>query len=134
MVSLSKPVCLVTNILNQVHVAALAKRHETLYSRDFPEGLELEPDSAALYLVQNVRDEAHRFAQRYHHKLREKRFTGSILEEAPGIGPKRRAALLDNFGSFEGVKSATVEELAQVESMTANSAKALRNWLDTEGT
>jgi excinuclease ABC subunit C len=119
--------------LEYLHVAALAKRHETLYARDFPEGLELEPDSAALHLIQNVRDEAHRFAQRYHHKLRERRFTGSILEEAPGIGPKRRAALLESFGSFDGVKNATEEELAEVESMTAKSAKALRKWLDTEG-
>lgn len=119
--------------LEYLHVAALAKRDEILYSRDYPDGLELEPDSAALCLVQNVRDEAHRFAQRYHHKLRERRFTGSILEEAPGIGPKRRAALLERFGSFDGVKSATVEELTQVESMTAKSAKTLKNWLETEG-
>jgi len=119
--------------LEYLYVVALAKREEILYTREFSEGLELDPDSAALYLIQNVRDEAHRFAQRYHHKLREKRFTGSILEEAPGIGPKRRAALLESFGSFDGVRNATVEELAQVESMTAKSAKALKNWLDTEG-
>jgi excinuclease ABC subunit C len=118
--------------LEYLNVVALAKREETLYTPEFSEGLELEVDSPGLHLVQNIRDEAHRFAQRYHHKLREKRFTGSILEEAPGIGPKRRAALLERFGSFDGVKSATLEELGQVETMTAKSAEALKKWLDAE--
>jgi excinuclease ABC subunit C len=70
--------------------------------------------------------------QKYHHKLREKRFTGSILEEAPSIGPKRRKALLESFGSFDAIKGATVEEICKVEGMTQKSAKALRKWLDEQ--
>ncbi|MFQ5832049.1 MAG: excinuclease ABC subunit UvrC [Candidatus Thorarchaeota archaeon] len=118
--------------LDYLNVAALAKREEILYTREFSAGLELELDSAALHLLQSIRDEAHRFAQKYHHKLREKRFTGSILEEAPGIGPKRRAALLETFGSFDEVKDARVEELAQVAGMTQRAAEALRKWLDSD--
>ncbi|MFW9800735.1 MAG: excinuclease ABC subunit UvrC [Candidatus Thorarchaeota archaeon] len=118
--------------LEYLNVAALAKREELLYTREFSDGLELELDSAALHLLQNIRDEAHRFAQKYHHKLREKRFTGSILEEAPGIGPKRRAALLERFGSYDEVKAAKVEELAQVEGMNQKAAESLRKWLDSD--
>ncbi len=119
--------------LEYLPLAALAKREEMLYTRDAKDGIELEISSPALRLVQSIRDEAHRFAQKYHHKLREKRFTGSILEEAPGIGPKRRQALLDSFGSFNAVKDATVEELREVEGMTQKSAAALRKWLDEHG-
>ena len=118
--------------LDYVPVVALAKREETLFTRDNLEGIQLEIGSEGLHLVQRIRDEAHRFAQRYHHKLREKRFTGSILEEAPGIGPKRRAALLQAFGSFEKVNDATVEELAKVEGMSEKTAQALRDWLDSD--
>jgi excinuclease ABC subunit C len=118
--------------LDYVPVAALAKREETLYTRDNPDGISLDIDSEGLHLVQRIRDEAHRFAQRYHHKLREKRFTGSILEDAPGIGPKRRSALLQEFGSFDKVKDATVEQLAQVDGMSKKAAQTLREWLDSE--
>ncbi|MFW9965159.1 MAG: helix-hairpin-helix domain-containing protein, partial [Candidatus Sifarchaeia archaeon] len=64
--------------------------------------------------------------------LREKRFTGSILEEAPGIGPKRRSALLHEFGSFEKIKKASVKQLAQVDGMTEKAAHTLREWLDND--
>ncbi len=118
--------------LEYLNIAALAKREELLYTRDHQDGVALEISSPGLRLVQAIRDEAHRFAQKYHHKLREKRFSGSILEEAPGIGPKRRSALLSAFGSYEAVKKATVEELAEVEGMTLQSAEKLREWLDSD--
>jgi excinuclease ABC subunit C len=118
--------------LDYVPVVALAKRKETMYTRDNSDGINLGLGSEGLHLVQRIRDEAHRFAQRYHHKLREKRFTGSILEEAPGIGPKRRTALLQKFGSFDKVKDATVEELTRVEGMSEKAALALRKWLDSD--
>ncbi|NHI88326.1 MAG: excinuclease ABC subunit UvrC [Candidatus Thorarchaeota archaeon] len=118
--------------LDYVPVAALAKKEEKLYTRDNPDGINLDIHSEGLHLVQRIRDEAHRFAQRYHHKLREKRFTGSILEDAPGIGPKRRSALLQEFGSFDKVKDATVEQLAQVDGMSEKTARTLREWLDSE--
>ncbi len=118
--------------LDYLPVVALAKREETMYTRENPGGIQFDIGSDGLHLVQRIRDEAHRFAQKYHHKLREKRFTGSILEEAPGIGPKRRSALLQKFGSFDKVKEATVEQLAQVDGMSEKAALALRTWLDSD--
>ncbi|MFW9805884.1 MAG: excinuclease ABC subunit UvrC [Candidatus Thorarchaeota archaeon] len=118
--------------LDYVPVVALAKREETMFTRENQKGINLETASEGLRLVQAIRDEAHRFAQKYHKKLREKRFTGSILEDAPGIGPKRRTALLHQFGSFENVKQATVEQLAEVDGMSKRAALTLRNWLDNE--
>ncbi len=118
--------------LDYLPVVALAKREEIMYTRDNMEGIYLDEGSEGLHLVQRIRDEAHRFAQRYHHKLREKRFTGSILEEAPGIGPKRRSALLHEFGSFEKIKKASVKQLAQVAGMTEKAAHTLREWLDND--
>ncbi len=118
--------------LEYLPVAALAKKEEIMYTQEDSEGIHLELGSEGLHLVQRIRDEAHRFAQKYHHKLREKRFTGSILEEAPGIGPKRRAALLQTFGSFEKVKDATIEQLAQVDGMSEKAARILREWLDKD--
>lgn len=119
--------------LEYLKVAALAKKDEILYTRDRPDGIAFQKDSPALRLIQQVRDEAHRFAQRYYHKLREKRFTGSILEEAPGIGPKRRSALLRAFGSYQEIREASVEALADVQGLSSRLAKSLREWLDREG-
>ncbi|MHA1960507.1 MAG: excinuclease ABC subunit UvrC [Candidatus Thorarchaeota archaeon] len=119
--------------LDTVKVAAIAKQDEVLFTREDPDGVLLEFNSDALHLIRNVRDEAHRFAQRYHHKLREKRFSGSILEEAPGIGQKRRAALIKHFGSYEGVRSASVKDMASVEGMTLSAAEKLHEWMETEG-
>ncbi len=118
--------------LDELNVASLAKREETLYTRDLPDGVLLDWGSEGLHLVQRIRDEAHRFAQRYHHKLREKRVTGSILEEAPGIGPKRRSALLRAFGSYHKIRETSWEFLAMVDGMTEASARTLRAWIDEE--
>jgi len=118
--------------LEYVPVAAVAKKEERIFTRSNLDGVVLDDNSDGLRLIQHIRDEAHRFAQKYHHKLREKRFTGSILEEAPGIGPKRRKILLERFGSFEGVKHASIEELSEVEGMSRSSAEGLRKWLDDE--
>ncbi|MFW9932817.1 MAG: helix-hairpin-helix domain-containing protein, partial [Candidatus Thorarchaeota archaeon] len=118
--------------LDYLHVVGIAKQEEILYTRNHPEGIALEFGSDGLRLVQHVRDEAHRFAQKYHHKLREKRFGGSILEEAPGIGPKRRQALMLAFGSYDGVRKASVEDIASVEGMNISSAKELKAWIERE--
>ncbi|MHA2043157.1 MAG: excinuclease ABC subunit UvrC [Candidatus Thorarchaeota archaeon] len=118
--------------LDYVPVVAVAKREEILFMRNAPDGIELDLGSEGLHLIQRIRDEAHRFAQKYHHKLREKRFTGSILEEAPGIGPKRRSALLQALGSYDNVMKATIKELSSVDGMSEKAAKALREWLDRD--
>ncbi|MCK5152497.1 MAG: excinuclease ABC subunit C, partial [Candidatus Thorarchaeota archaeon] len=118
--------------LDYLHVASITKQDEILFTRDRMDGISLDLGSDGLRLVQRVRDEAHRFAQKYHHKLREKRFSGSILEEAPGIGPKRRQALLQSLGSYDKVRQASVDDLAKVEGMSEASAKSLREWIDTK--
>ncbi len=83
----------------------------------------LPRSSPALYLLQRIRDEAHRFALSYHLKVRKKKAFTSALE-VPGIGPKRRKALLQKFGSLQAIRQASVEELAAVPGM--NKAAALK--------
>jgi excinuclease ABC subunit C len=94
-----------------------------------PEPLVLERDSMALYLVQRVDEEAHRFAIAYHRKLRGKTSTASLLDEVPGIGPRRKRALLKAFGSLDGIRSASIEQLAAVPGMTRSAAEELKGLL-----
>ncbi len=94
-------------------VAGLAKRLEELYL-ETGEVVSLPKHSSALHLVQRLRDEAHRFAQRYHHKLRERKVSQSGLEDIKGIGPKTAQKLLKAFGSAQKVKEASREELEKV--------------------
>jgi excinuclease ABC subunit C len=86
-------------------------------------------DSAALRLVQTIDEETDRFAKQYHRSLRTKSALTSTLEEIPGIGPKRRRALLKAFGSLDGIRAATVEQLAAVPGMTQKSAEELKGLL-----
>ncbi len=94
-------------------VAGLAKRLEEL-CLETGEVVSLHKHSSALHLVQRLRDEAHRFAQRYHHKLREKKVSKSDLEDIKGIGPKTAQKLLKAFGSAKKVREASREELERV--------------------
>jgi excinuclease ABC subunit C len=89
----------------------------------------LRRDSAALRLVQTIDEETDRFAKQYHRSLRTKSALSSTLEEIPGIGPKRRRALLTKFGSLDGIRAASVEELASVPGMTRKSAEELKGLL-----
>jgi excinuclease ABC subunit C len=86
-----------------------------------------------LYLVQRIRDEAHRFAITYHRKLRGKRNLVSVLDNIAGIGPKRRKALFAAFGSLDKIKAASVEELAAAESMNMAAAKAVYLFFQNTG-
>ncbi|MBM4258798.1 MAG: excinuclease ABC subunit UvrC [Deltaproteobacteria bacterium] len=88
----------------------------------------LKPNSTALFLLQQLRDEAHRFAITYHRQLRAKERLSSPLESVPGIGPTRRKALLRHFGSMKRLQTATVEELQQVPGMTTALAEAVFQW------
>ncbi|MCG2772748.1 MAG: excinuclease ABC subunit UvrC [Desulfobacterales bacterium] len=112
-----------------VPVVALAKKHEEVFLPGRRVPVILPRDSQALYLVQRVRDEAHRFAVVYHRKVRAKSVTSSILEDIPGIGSKRRRALLKKFGSLEAIAEASLEDLAAVSGMTMKAAQNVKEYL-----
>jgi excinuclease ABC subunit C len=100
--------------LHDLPLAGLAKEREELFLPGVATPIVLPVTSAALYLVQRLRDEAHRFAITYHRDLRSKRQTRSAFDELPGVGPKRRRALLRVFGSAKRVREAPVEQIAAV--------------------
>lgn len=115
---------------NEVPLAGLAKQEEELFVPGQLASIWLDRRSQALYLVQRVRDEAHRFANEGHRKQRAKVGTASILDSIPGVGPKRRKLLLGHFGSLDGVRQATVEEIASVPGMPIEVAEAIKAFLD----
>lgn len=88
----------------------------------------LKPNSTALFLLQRVRDEAHRFAITYHRQLRTKERVSSPLDTILGVGPARRKMLLRHFGSLKRVREATIGELTQVSGITQTTAEAIRQW------
>lgn len=116
-------------LLDVVPVAALAKREEELFVPGERQSIRLPEKSQGLYLVQRIRDEAHRFAITAHRKRRSKRGIASQLEEVPGIGPARRKALLQHFGSMDAIRQASEEELAAAPKMHAGLAAAVKAYL-----
>ena len=115
--------------LPDVPVCGLAKQHEEIFVKDVSEPIMLPRDSEALYLVQRIRDEAHRFAITYHRQVRGKKATQSILDTIPGIGPKRKRALLRKFGSVRGIREATVDEVASTLGFTTSLAETVKRSL-----
>lgn len=111
-----------------VPVVGLAKRFEEVYREGESDPVILPRSSQALYLIQRIRDEAHRFAITYHRKLRNKRNLVSILDNVEGIGPKRRKILLEHFGNIEKIKQASVAEMADLDGMNTPSAEAVYNY------
>jgi excinuclease ABC subunit C len=97
-----------------IPVIGLAKRMEEVYLPDQPEPLRIPRDEEALYLLQQVRDEAHRFAITYHRGLRSKRMVDSVLDDVPGVGPTRKKALLRRFGSLKRLREAGEADLAEM--------------------
>ena len=112
--------------LDDIPLASLAKENEWLFVPHTPEPIILPRDSQALYLVQRIRDEAHRFAITYHRNLRSKGSLGSPLDLVSGIGPKRKRMLMRRFGSLKGIKEAAVDEIAAVPGMTRSLAIRLK--------
>jgi excinuclease ABC subunit C len=110
-------------------IAALAKREEELFIPGQAESVILPRTSQGLFLVQRIRDEAHRFAVEYHRKLRGDRGIASQLDHIPGIGPRRRQTLLKTFGSIEAIRAASLDELAAVPGMTRNAAEQVKSHL-----
>ncbi|OFW56270.1 MAG: excinuclease ABC subunit C [Candidatus Solincola sediminis] len=94
-----------------IEIAALAKKMEELYLPGMRESIYLPRDSEALHLLQRIRDEAHRYALDYHHYRREKRTRRSVLDDIPGIGPKRKKYLLRHYGSVGRIAQASLDEL-----------------------
>ncbi len=117
-------------LFGKVPVVGLAKQNEELFVPGRGNSILLPRHSQGLYLVQRVRDEAHRFAITSHRQVRTKTGLASRLDAIPGIGPARRKALLQHFGSLEKIKLATVDELTQVSGITPSLARAIIDHLE----
>lgn len=118
--------------LHDLPVIGLAKREEEIFKEGQSESILLDRDSAALHLIQRIRDEAHRFAITYHRKLRGKRNLVSVLDHVEGIGSKRRQELWKAYKTLDEMKAASVEELAAVESMNCAAAQKLYDFFRLE--
>lgn len=115
--------------IGDIPVIGLAKREEEVFVPRRSEPVILPRDSEALFLLQRVRDEAHRFAITYHRRLRGKSALGSVLEEIPGVGPKKRRALLQRFSSIEGVRRASIASLTELPGVTEQLARDIKEYL-----
>jgi len=113
--------------------AELKRSDERVFRPGRKNPISLRQNSAPLLLLVRIRDEAHRFAITYHKTVRSKALTSSELEGVPGIGAKRKKALLVRFGSLKGVREATPEQLAQAEGMTGSAAQAVWEQLHGRG-
>jgi excinuclease ABC subunit C len=111
--------------VTDVAVIGLAKRLEEVWVPSEPDPVIMPRNSEGLYMLQRVRDEAHRFAISYHRSKRSKRMTASVLDEVPGLGEQRRKALVTHFGSVARLKVASVEELVAVPGIGVATAKAV---------
>jgi excinuclease ABC subunit C len=109
--------------VDYIPMAGLAKENEELYIPGSSDAILLPKSSHGLHLLQHLRDEAHRFAVGYHRKLHKRKTMKSSLDDIPGIGRKRKSALLRQFGSVRGLKQASVEEIAAADGMNAALAK-----------
>ena len=112
--------------LDDVPLASLAKENEELFVPHTPEPIILPRDSQGLYLVQRIRDEAHRFAITYHRNLRSKNSLRSPIDNVTGIGPKRKRMLMRRFGTLKGIREAAVDDLASLPGMTRSLAIRLK--------
>ncbi len=111
-----------------VCAVGLAKRNEEIFRPGIPDPVVLPRSSKALQLLQRVRDEAHRFAIAYHRNLRGKTMRMSVLNDIPGIGPKRRKALVRYFGTLEKIKNANLEDLIAAPTMSKSAAEAVHTF------
>ncbi|MBI4200057.1 MAG: excinuclease ABC subunit UvrC [Chloroflexi bacterium] len=116
-------------LVETIPLASLAKQREELFVPQNPDPVLLPRGSQGLFLVQRIRDEAHRFAITYHRQRRSKGAVQSALDSVPGIGPKRRRMLLRRFGSVVGIRGASLQEVAAVPGMTMRLAQRLKERL-----
>lgn len=113
-----------------IPVIGLAKEFEEIYRPGESEPLRLNHNTGALKLLQRVRDESHRFANTYNAKLRLRKISESILDEFPGIGERRKSALLKKFGSVQRLRTATIEEIGMVSGFGGKAASELKAFID----
>ncbi|MDL1927342.1 excinuclease ABC subunit UvrC, partial [Anaerolineae bacterium AMX1] len=113
-------------LAEKVPVVGLAKQEEEIFFPHRSNSLKLPRHSQGLYLVQRIRDEAHRFGITAHRARRSKQGMASALDSVPGVGPARRKALLKHFGSVDKIRSATMEELASVQGINADVAESIK--------
>ncbi len=114
----------------EVPIASLAKQEEEVFLPNHSRSVYLPRRSEALYLIQRARDEAHRFANEGHRKRRSKVGVASILDSVPGVGPKRRQLLLKHFGSLDGIREASIEEIAAISGITIEVAESIKAHLE----
>ena len=120
--------------LGHVPVIGLAKEFEEIYRPGDSRPLRLSHESGALKLLQRVRDESHRFANTYNAQLRIKKISESVLDEFPGIGEQRKSALLKKFGSVQRLRTATVEQIAEVSGFGGKAAEELKRFIEARST
>jgi excinuclease ABC subunit C len=119
--------------IDDIALCGLAKRLEEVWLPDRADPVILPRTSEALYLLQRIRDEAHRFAITYHRQRRSKGMTASALDGIPGLGETRRKALLRKFGSVKRLRAATVEEIAEVPGLGRRTAEVIHAALAAAG-
>jgi excinuclease ABC subunit C len=115
--------------LGSIPMVSLAKENEDVFIPGKPEPVDIPKDSPALHILQRARDEAHRFSISYHRRLRYKVGVTSILDDIPGIGPKRKKALLHKFSSVEAIKDSSTEEISQTKGITLALANKIKEYL-----
>src|SRR5712691_4774281 len=119
-------------VLQELHIdvptVGLAKENEEIFTPGSPDPILLPRSSQGLYMVQRIRDEAHRFGITYHRKLRSDRTFKSVLDEIPDIGPKRKKALMKHFGSIRAISAASIDDLAALDGMTRDAAEKVKEY------
>ncbi|MFK7911276.1 MAG: helix-hairpin-helix domain-containing protein [Akkermansiaceae bacterium] len=116
--------------LHDLPVIGLAKQHEEIFRPGNSEPLLLSHDTGALKLLQRIRDEAHRFANNYNELLLRRRIRESLLDDCPGMSPKRKEALLRRFGSVKRIRKATAKEIESVPGIGKKTAEQMVSWLN----
>ncbi|WP_390624753.1 excinuclease ABC subunit UvrC [Anthocerotibacter panamensis] len=115
--------------LEDLPVIGLAKRLEEIFRPGVRQALQLDHSDSALRLLQQIRDEAHRFAITFHRELRGKRMTHSVLADIPGLGPARQKKLLEHFSSLRKLEEASISQIAEVPGINLNLATTIHNFL-----
>ncbi|UCH42867.1 MAG: excinuclease ABC subunit C, partial [Dehalococcoidales bacterium] len=115
--------------VSSVAAASIAKANEEVFIPQQATPITLPDTSPARQLLQRIRDEAHRFAISYHRNIRSKEALTSVLDGIPGIGPKRKRVLLEKFGSVQGIREASVEELSKIKGITQGQARKIKEYL-----